>query len=80
MFLVVPDESEFGWRVPLVVGTCMIGRIINVIRENEIDRLSMPWATVRVAQLLSCHWGMAGLPQGWRLQLKVPVGAHGGEH
>ena len=31
VFLVVPDESEFGWRVPLVVGTCIIGRIINVI-------------------------------------------------
>ena len=31
VFLVVPDESEFGWRVPLVVGTCTIGRIINVI-------------------------------------------------
>ena len=31
MFLVVPDESEFGRRVPLVVGTCTIGRIINVI-------------------------------------------------
>ena len=31
VFLVVPDESEFGWRVPLVVGTCTIGRMINVI-------------------------------------------------
>ena len=31
VFLVVPDESEFGQRVPLVVGTCTIGRIINVI-------------------------------------------------
>ena len=29
VFLVVPDESEFGRRVPLVVGT--ICRIINVI-------------------------------------------------
>ena len=35
VFLVVSDESEFGWRVPLVVGTCNIGRMINVIRENE---------------------------------------------
>ena len=25
VFLVVPDESEFGKRVPLVIGTCMIG-------------------------------------------------------
>ena len=31
VFLVVPDESEFRWRVPLVVGTCTISRIINVI-------------------------------------------------
>ena len=31
VFLVVPGESEFRWRVPLVVGTCTIGRIINVI-------------------------------------------------
>ena len=31
VFLVVPDESDFGQRVPLVVGTCTIGRIINVI-------------------------------------------------
>ena len=55
VFLVVPDESEFSQRVPLVIGTSMIGRIINVIWESEIDHLSMPWATVRMAQLLSCQ-------------------------
>ena len=31
VFLVVPNESKFGQRVPLVIGTCMISRIINVI-------------------------------------------------
>ena len=31
VFLVVPDESEFGCRVPLVIGTNTIGRIINMI-------------------------------------------------
>ena len=31
VFLMVPDKSEFGHRVPLVIGTCMIGWIINVI-------------------------------------------------
>ena len=61
MFLVVPDESEFGQRVLLVVRTCTIGRIINVIQESKIDCLSMPWSTMRVAQLLSCRWGMAVL-------------------
>ena len=54
VFLVVPDESKFGCRVPLVIGTCTIGRIINIIWESEIDCLSMPWATARMAQLLSC--------------------------
>ena len=31
VFLVVLDESDFGWRVPLGVGTCTIGRMINII-------------------------------------------------
>ena len=64
VFLVVPDESEFGQRVPLVIGTCTIGRIINVIWESEIDCLSMPWAMVRMAQLLSCQKSIAVLTPG----------------
>ena len=59
VFLVVPDESDFRQRVSLVVGTCTIGRIINVIRESEIDSITMPWSTMRVARLLSCWLGMA---------------------
>ena len=42
VFLMVPNKSEFGCRVPLVIGTCTIGRIINIIWESEIDCLSMP--------------------------------------
>ena len=49
VFLVVPNESDFGRRVPLVVGTCTISRMINVIRESEIDSLATPWSTTRVA-------------------------------
>ena len=64
MFLMVPDESEFGCRAPLVIGTCTIGRIITVIWESEIDHLSMPWATVRMVQLLSCWKSMAVLTPG----------------
>ena len=59
VFLVVPDESEFRRRVPLVTGTCTISRIINVIQESEIDRLSMLWSTMRVVWLLSCQLGAA---------------------
>ena len=64
VFLMVPNESEFGWRVPLVIGTCTIGRIINVIQESEIDHLSMPWATARMMQLLSCWKSTAVLTLG----------------
>ena len=64
MFLMVPDESELGQRVPLVIATCTIGRIINVIWESEIDHLSMPWATVRMVQLLSCWKRTAVLTPG----------------
>ena len=64
VFLVVPDESEFGRRVPLVIGTCTIGRIINVIWESEIDHLLMLWATARMAQLLSCQKSTAVLALG----------------
>ena len=59
VFLVVPDESDFGRWVPLVAGTCSISRMINVIQESEIDSLTMPWSTARVVQLLSCLWGTA---------------------
>ena len=64
VFLMVPDESEFGWRVPLVIGTCTIGQIINIIWESEIDHLSMPWSRVRMAQLLSCQKSTAVLTLG----------------
>ena len=65
VFLVVPDESDFGQRVPLVVGTCTISRLINIICESEIDSLTTPWSTMRVARLLSCQLGMVILsPEG----------------
>ena len=52
VFLVVPDESTFGKRVPIVIGTCTLARVINVIKESEMDRISTPWVTVHLAQLL----------------------------
>ena len=76
VFLVVPYDSKFGWRVPLVVGTCTIGRIISVIRESVIDHLSMLWATVRVVRLLSCWWSMA-VPNSGGAETQVE-GASGG--
>ena len=48
VFLVVPNESDFGRRVPLVMGTCTISRLINVICESEIDNLATPLSTARL--------------------------------
>ena len=59
VFLVVPDESDFGRWVPLVVGTCTIGRLINIVHESKIDSLATPWSTMRVTRLLSCCLGTA---------------------
>ena len=53
VFLVVPDGSNFGKRIPIVIGTCTLACVINVIEESEMDRISMPWATIHLAQLLS---------------------------
>ena len=64
VFLVVLDEFEFRHRVLLVIGTCTIGRIINVIWESEIDHLSTPWATVWMVQLLSCQKSMVVFTPG----------------
>ena len=36
VFLVVPNEPEFGQGVPFIKGTCMIGRIINIIWESPV--------------------------------------------
>ena len=62
VFLVVPDGSNFGKRVPIVIGTCTLACVINVIKESEMDRISMPWATVRLAQLLSRRVVAEGMP------------------
>ena len=49
VFLVVLDESTFGKQVPIVIGTCTLVRVINVIKESEMDRISTPWSTVCLA-------------------------------
>ena len=64
IFLVVADESDFSRHMPLVVGMCTLGRIVNVIKESEIDRLSTPWAIARTSSLLSTHGTAASSTDG----------------
>ena len=53
VFLVMSNELEFSRHVPIMIETCTLERIINVIKESEMDRLSSPWAMVRASCLLS---------------------------
>ena len=51
--LIIPDHSNFALRVPIILGTPTIGRVVNVMREVEMDALAMPWANARAAHLLA---------------------------
>ena len=53
--LVIPDISNFAARIPVMLGTPTISCIVNVMKENEVNALAMPWANARVAHLLSVH-------------------------
>ena len=39
VFLVIPDELEFSRCMPLILGTCTLCRIVNVIKESKLNRL-----------------------------------------
>ena len=51
--LIIPDHSNFATRVPVILGTPTIGRVVNMMREAEMDALAMPWANARTAHLLA---------------------------
>ena len=53
--LVILDFSNFATRVPVILGTCTIGHVVNIMREVEIDALATPWANARAAHLLAVH-------------------------
>ena len=51
--LIIPHFSNFATRVPVILGTPTIGRVVNMMREAEMDALEMPWANARAAHLLA---------------------------
>ena len=53
--LVIPDFSNFATRVPVILGMPIIGQVVNVMREAEMDALATPWANARAAHLLAVH-------------------------
>ena len=51
--LVIQDLSNFTARVLVILGTPTIGRVVNVMKEVEMDALVMLWANARAAHFLS---------------------------
>ena len=51
--LIILDHSNFAIRLPVILGICTIGWVVNVMREAEMDTLAMPWANTRAAHLLA---------------------------
>ena len=45
--LVILDFSNFAARVPVILRMPTFGRVVNVMREVEMDALAMPWANAR---------------------------------
>ena len=51
--LIILDFSNFVVRVPVILGTPTIRRVVNIMRETEVDALMTLWANARVAHLLA---------------------------
>ena len=61
--LVILDFSNFATRLPIILGTPTIGRVINMMREAEMDALATLWANARAAHLLAV-WRMTPVEVG----------------
>ena len=53
--LVISDSTAFGSRVLVTLGTPTISRTVSVIKESEIDELSVSLNGLRVSHLLVGH-------------------------
>ena len=53
--LVILDPSNFAVQIPVILGTPIISRVVNVMKEAEVDALATPWANARAAHLLLVH-------------------------
>ena len=51
--LIIQDFSNFAVRVPIILGTPTIGRVVNIMKEVEMDTLATPWPNARAAHLLA---------------------------
>ena len=55
--IVIPDASRFASRVPMILGTCTLGRVVEAMKESELDSLPMQWDMVRYAREITVKTG-----------------------
>ena len=53
--IVIPDLTTFGVRVLVTLGTPTINQIVNMMKESEIDELSVSLSGLRTSCLLAGH-------------------------
>ena len=46
--LVVDDESAFARKVPIILGTPMLHRVINCMKESEMEKAPPEWENVHL--------------------------------
>ena len=51
--LVILDLSKFASRVPVILGTLTLRRVINLMKESELNVLATPWVNAPVTYLLA---------------------------
>ena len=47
--LVIADDTKFGHRVPIILGTPTIHRVIRSMKESEMENALPEWERIRVA-------------------------------
>ena len=55
--IVIPDASRFASQVPMIIGTCTLGRVVEVMKESELDTLTPQWDLVRYAREIKVKTG-----------------------
>ena len=63
--VVIPDASKFASRVPMILGTCTLGRVVEAMKESELESLTPQWDMVWYARELvvktgRVEWKIAG--------------------
>ena len=48
IFMLILDDLSFASWVPIILGTSVLGQTLNVIKESELNDLSIPWAQTRL--------------------------------